>query len=424
MHSTLKKFKFALSLLCFGAIVFLAQSIISKSIENQANKHDYAEINHIKYGLFSVNEWKNKLEGIITDEIEDFDLTNSNRSALKRHVEKQLDVLIDKVEDKIRETNKGTTKGWLKQKFLNAFVDVRKIKEGIPQYADAIVQQMTKKKTETAFKDVVQNKVEEYFEKTFEQQDLTKISAIVAKFHATDVEDARVKVATAVSDLRDQLKLESWAIILLAALLFAMAWASREPLAAGEYFILLFTLGVLLAVGVSTPMIDMEAKISEMSFTLFDHPVSFKNQILYFQTKSVLDVFWIMITNSDIQMKIVGILMVSFSIVFPLTKMFCSLLYFYDWRGARNAKWVHFFVMKSGKWSMTDVLIVAIFMAYIGFNGIINSQFGNFSSNTEEIVLLTTNGTSLQSGFYVFVTYAVLAMFLSELLTRRPSHNS
>lgn len=37
-------------------------------------------------------------------------------------------------------------------------------------------------------------------------------------------------------------------------------------------------------------MIDMEAKISAMRFTLLDHPFSFVNQVLYFQTKSILDV--------------------------------------------------------------------------------------------------------------------------------------
>ena len=66
---------------------------------------------------------------------------------------------------------------------------------------------------------------------------------------------------------------------------------------------------------------------------------------------------------------------------------------------------------------MTDVLIIAIFMAYIGFNGIISSQFGKLHSTDNEIVLLTTNGTSLQSGFYLFLAYAVLALFLTEFLS-------
>ena len=68
---------------------------------------------------------------------------------------------------------------------------------------------------------------------------------------------------------------------------------------------------------------------------------------------------------------------------------------------------------------MADVLIIAIFMAYIGFNGVISSQFGKLEAGGEEIVLLTTNGTSLQPGFYLFLSYTVLALFLSEFLTRK-----
>jgi hypothetical protein len=48
---------------------------------------------------------------------------------------------------------------------------------------------------------------------------------------------------------------------------------------------------MLLVAGVTTPMIDMEAKISQMSFVLLGHPIHFENQVLYFQSKSILDVF-------------------------------------------------------------------------------------------------------------------------------------
>ena len=69
---------------------------------------------------------------------------------------------------------------------------------------------------------------------------------------------------------------------------------------------------------------------------------------------------------------------------------------------------------------MADVMVVAIFMAYIGFNGIIDSQFGQLSSAGQELVILTTNGTSLQPGYYLFLTYTLLALFLSGFLTRKP----
>jgi hypothetical protein len=206
-----------------------------------------------------------------------------------------------------------------------------------------------------------------------------------------------------------------------------VAGLSRRALKSSEFITLVLVLFVLLICGVTTPMIDLEAKISEMSFVLMDHPVKFLNQILYFQTKSVLDVFWIMITDKEIQMKAVGVLMVLFSVVFPVTKLSSSALYYYNHWGARRNKIVQFFVLKSGKWSMTDVMIIAIFMAYIGFNGVISSQFGKLHSGKEEMVFLTTNGTSLQPGFYLFLSYTMLALFLTGFLTRKieePRENS
>jgi hypothetical protein len=65
-------------------------------------------------------------------------------------------------------------------------------------------------------------------------------------------------------------------------------------------------------------------------------------------------------------------------------------------------------------------MVIAIFMAYIGFNGIISSQLGQLSSASRELDIVTTNGTSLQPGYYLFLTYTLLALFLSGFLTRKP----
>jgi len=148
------------------------------------------------------------------------------------------------------------------------------------------------------------------------------------------------------------------------------------------------------------------------------HPLHFENQVLYFQSKSILDVFWIMIIHQDIQMKFVGILLITFSVFFPLIKIVSSLGYYYNYHRARENPVIKFFVLKSGKWSMADVMVIAIFMTYIGFNGIITNQLGQLSSATQDLEILTTNGTSLQPGYYLFLTYTLLALFLSGFLTR------
>lgn len=413
------KFKFILSLIIFIVSALLCQRIISNSVTNQQNKQDSAEINNIKYGLFSVNKWKEQLTVIIVDEINKLNLTNANELQLKKHVELQLSKLIDNVDRKIRESNKGTAKGWMKQSLINTLVDMKDIKEGIPEYADAVIGKMTEAKVEYRLKNIVKERIEKYLDKTFEIQDFSHLNQTIEKMGTQDIEIAKDKLSLIIQENQKIINQETYLLIGLAIFLFVMVGFGNKELLAPLYILLLLELLVLLLTGVTTPMIDLEAKISEMRLVLLDHPITFVNQVLYFQTKSILDVFWIMINDKAIQMNFVGVLLIVFSIIFPLLKLLSSFVYYFNFYNVKENKLVQFFVLKSGKWSMTDVLVVAIFMAYIGFNGLVSSQFGSLNSTEKDLLILTTNGTTLQPGFYIFFTYSVLALVLSVLLQRK-----
>jgi len=423
MPSDMKIFKLILAILICIASVVLTQQIVVNAIENQKLKTDSAEINHIKYGLFSVNQWKAKLTQIVISEINKAKLTSKNEAQLKKHLEAQLDVLIDKVDEKIKESNKETTKGKMKQFLIDKFVDMDKIKEGIPEYADAMLAEIKKKETQKELKGMVKQQVRTYLSKTFEKQDVSKIERIIEETGATNIEEARVI-------LDDQIRANEHytfqlcvVLILIISSLFIIEAFSRQPVPAPQFIIMVLTLLMLLTTGVTTPMIDLDARVSKMAFVLLDHPIEFTNQVLYFQSKSITNVFGIMIAHKDIEMKAVGILMVMFSIVFPVLKLLSSLGYYYSEK-LRNSKVIQFFVLKSGKWSMADVLVIAIFMAYIGFNGMISNQFDKFSNLTDELEFMTTNGTALQAGFYTFFAYVILALFLTGFLAKRNEKNS
>jgi hypothetical protein len=261
-------------------------------------------------------------------------------------------------------------------------------------------------------------------DKTFDTQDTSNRDRILLRTNSGDIESARIKLNEEITTKHQLIWVESFLLILIAASLFAWSGFSKRPLAPSTYMLLVWLLILLLIVGVTTPMIDMEAKVIHMRFVLMGHSLHFENQVLFFQSKSILDVFWIMMTYKDIQMKFVGILLITFSILFPLFKIVSSLGYYYDFHSARKNPVIRFFVLKSGKWSMADVMVVAIFMAYIGFNGIVTSQFEQLSTSASapELELLTTNGTALQAGYYLFMTYTLLALFLSGFLKGIPQH--
>jgi Paraquat-inducible protein A len=418
--TAMKLLKLFLSLIIIIASVILCHQIISNSISNQKNKNDYAELNNVKYGLFSVEKWKQQITVILAEEINKLYLSRTNERDLRKHIEVLLNTLIDQVDNKIREENSGSAKGQVKQSFINIFINLEDIKKGIPEYADAIIHEMTKSKTEGQIKTMLNKRLEQYLNQTFDTPDTSQISRILLWTDSKDIESARINLDKAISVKQNLIFWESILLIILSVILFAWSGFSKRPLAPFRYILLVLSLIILLIAGVTTPMIDLEAKISQMSFMLMGHPLHFENQVLYFQSKSILDVFWIMIIHQDIQMKFVGVLLITFSIFFPLLKIVSSLGYYYNYHHARENPVIKFFVLKSGKWSMADVMVVAMFMTYIGFNGIITNELVQLSSSTKELEILTTNGTSLQPGYYLFLTYTLLALFLSGFLTRKP----
>ena len=416
----MKLLKLFLPLIIIIISVILCHQIITNSISNQKNKTDYAELNHVTYGLLSVEEWKRQITVILAEEIDRLSLSKTNERELRKHIEVLLNTLIDQVDKKIREENSGSAEGRFKQSLINIFISLKDIKKGIPEYADAIIHEMTKSKTRGQIKTVLNKQLEQYVSQTFDTPDTSQISRILLRTDSKDIESARIKINKAILVKHDLIWKESILLIILSVILFAWSGFSRQPLTPSRYILLVGSLIILLIAGVTTPTIDVEAKISQMSFMLMGHTIHFENQVLYFQSKSILDVFWIMIAHQDIQMKFVGVLLITFSIFFPLLKIVSSLGYYYNYHRARENPVIKFFVLKSGKWSMADVMVIAMFMAYIGFNGIIASQLGQLSSAGQEMEILTTNGTSLQPGYYLFLTYTLLALFLSGFLTRKP----
>jgi hypothetical protein len=398
--------------------IWFCYSLLEISAKNQILKTESAEIKSIKYGLFSVEQWKNQLFLIVTDQINDFDIKD-NKKTIKPIVEMQLRKLIDTVDKKIRQKNSESVGGRFKQAFINTFVNMDEVKSGVPEYADEIIQIMEKRKVKRKVQNMLQDKVEVYFDKTFQHEDKMHIDLILARTGSQDVDEARSKLQAQINDNNRQISILAFGFLIFSAVMFSIFVFLTKKLNTYMFLTLVTLLAALLVTGVSMPMIDLEAKISEMSFVLLEHPVKFTDQIIYFQSKSVLDVFKIMISHPDAQMKIVGILIVMFSVVFPLFKLLSSVFYYFDFKGLRKNKIVQFFVLKSGKWSMTDVMIIAIFMAYIGFNGIISSQLDGLSSNTQELMLLATNGTTLQAGFFLFFFYALFSLVFSEMIVHK-----
>jgi hypothetical protein len=120
-----------------------------------------------------------------------------------------------------------------------------------------------------------------------------------------------------------------------------------------------------------------------------------------------------MMQQSKWDVRFVGFLVLMFSVLFPLLKLLSSLVFIYN-RNIERYSFVRFMVFRTGKWSMADVMVVAIFMSYIGFSGILTEQLSQLENLTRSLDIVTTNKSSLQLGFFLFTAFVLLSLIVSH----------
>ena len=123
---------------------------------------------------------------------------------------------------------------------------------------------------------------------------------------------------------------------------------------------------IFIIMGLILPMIDLDARLSKVDLSIMGESVKFDEQVMYFQSKSIIDVTKTLLEGNGIDLKIVGLLILLFSIILPLAKMLLTSAFLFA-KNSRRSKFIKTIIFYLGKWSMADVFVVAIFMSYIGF---------------------------------------------------------
>lgn len=120
----------------------------------------------------------------------------------------------------------------------------------------------------------------------------------------------------------------------------------------------------------------------------------------FYQSKSVKELIVVLFNQGNY---VVGISILSFSVLFPLIKTFITL-----WACLQTSisqrKWFKNFIANLGKWSMADVFVVAVFLAFLAFD---NMQV---DVGTESNTLF---------GLYFFMAYCVLSILSSSILRKK-----
>ena len=357
---------------------------------------------------------------VVTHRIDDFEFTPEQEKALKAEVSEVLHAVINKADSMINAKQK-TFKGKIRKVAVKALYNEDKLHNRVPQFSETIVKEITNKKNKERLKFLIQSKLEQFGSITYDSvNDVNRVQVILAKYEASSLEEFNTRADLVLDGLQDSAYFFMFVLLgVLLAFLF-LWWLVRDT---KVYHTPLFITSVLLALivlfaGVTSPMIEIDARIKELTFQLIGEPIQFKDQVIFFQSKSIVDVVHILLETGKYDSIIVGILIMAFSILFPVAKILSTKLYLLGKTKWRDNKVIRFFAFKSGKWSMADVYVVAIFMAYIGFRGILDNQISGLTMKTESLVSLSTSETSLQPGFVLFIGFVLFGLILSEILNR------
>ncbi len=363
--------------------------------------------------------WKEQIADILTEKIQNFEMTTESKEGMRGQVESILHTLIDEVDRVVRKENEGKWFG-MKQKITDNLIDIQGFKAKVPQFTDRILEQLEDEESLEKVKEYILNRVVELSGQSISKVDRTYYDQILKRYQCYNGKDCLPYLEGRINELTESNYIHFFIIIASILLLF-IAGFLISPEASGNYsYLMILACCVLLFGGISTPMIDVDARIDQLTFTLLGEDLLFNNQVLFFQSKSITDVVQILIQAGQLESILVGVLVLLFSVLFPFIKLIASAFYVGKKGQIQNNKLLNFFVFRSSKWSMADVMVVAIFMAYIGFSGIINSQLNQLNRSGDVAVkVFSTDHSSLELGFLLFTLFCLSSLFLSLYIEKK-----
>ena len=184
----------------------------------------------------------------------------------------------------------------------------------------------------------------------------------------------------------DSIRITSFAFFTVAALLLLMVWFLQRSLLDVGYAMLLVAL-VALAVGLSTPILSVEAskELPVLGETVFQ-----------FKSKGILSTIDALRQSGNLWL---AVLLFAFSVIVPLLKTLLVGITWWNHEHHLSQKGLNL-GHHMGKWSMADVFVVAILVAY----------FANSGQDLTE--------AEVQVGLVFFASYVILSLLGTQLVTR------
>ena len=379
-------------------------------------------MNNITLGLFSIDQWHDKIEGIIVRQTRNLNISPKQKRELQKEIEQVILALINKAEALVTKPEKKSVRGKLVKFAVKNFIDIDTIKKQVPGIAKTIIKKVDNPSTKKQLGAMAMDKLTEMEETDYIDSILTAnantINQVYKKYKVTNAVQFNTKIVAELKKIETATYSYCTAMLICIVVVLTLWWIfrKRKPLHATLFVMSLLFAFMLLGVGLTASMIEVDARIGELDFVLLGQHVTFTDQVLFFQSKSIIDVVMVLIGGSGIDSILVGVLILIFSILFPVMKLSSTGIHLLGKKKLAENKVIKYFAFQSGKWSMADVVVIAILMAYIGLNGLLESQLKNLNIPVNSLTLISTHNTALQPGYIIFIAFVLFGLVLSTIL--------
>ena len=420
--------RLTLAIILLLAMIFPCYQVWVKSLERQKVIYDYSEVGNIRHGIFSINNWKQQVSEILAVKIREIELSYESREELRNELIRLMNHLIDEVEIIMNREEPRRNLNPLQQigrEIRNAVapiirrlvLDINELRKEVPEFADKLLLELDKQETREQLSLFIERQIDAAISNGETDSNQLALKKVAENNDCSLIDGCKYALHEKKKELDASLNLHTTIALLIAVFIFLIVFFKNRQVTPNQYFVVTVLCLILLIPGVSSTMIDIDARILEFQFFLLGAPISFSDQILFLESKSILEVVTLLFRSGNFESLLVGGLVFLFSVVFPLSKLLASVLLINQAQRRKN-RFLNFLALKSGKWSMADVFVVAIFMAYIGFKGLIGSQLRQLESTGPTTQLLTTDHSNFGVGFIFFIAYCIAGLVLAGFLDR------
>jgi hypothetical protein len=347
---------------------------------------DLAEIQHARYGILSADQWRDIVGPMFNAQVDKLNLEGQSKS-LRPMVERSLYALLNNIKTQMTSPNAKASgmPGGGNPMIVNMIVGT--LRPHVPEYTDVVMAELAKPQTQKSFQDSIRRVLADAVKDTFGNTDMTTYNAILKHYGCSSGAVCEVTLANQVKAADKKLTRYYLTVLASAALGFILLVAGKPTLSRGAVVVLMLFCLAMLVGGVLSPMLEVEVRVTKIDATLLGTPIEFRDQSLYYRSKTVFEVFQTLIQRH----------------------LRPALL--------RTNRLVRLLASDLSKWSMADVMALAIFMSFVAFNGVISSSWDGLRDmpNIQQ-VLIPTNASKILPGYYLFIGFCVSSILLSKKL--------